>query len=469
MKKIISLIIAVVLAVSCLSVNVFAVIEFDGTSKTNQELWSAWLKEFKNFTADPANKADDMIKANHALTVGLAKNGQTAIGNTSADIGNFIGSMTEEICTTGRISDDTLTKFRNIFSEEGFQCDNEAFEQWYQDKFGKNYRPKAMINGKEGDYYIKTESSDGNYKYIYILKYSGAPLTVYKNNAGVQYFSGQDMGFFSYRCYTKTKYSTGEWGDWVAGNWYDNSSTTSFFALSNTVAVYSYDRINTTTNLPLNYWGDIIGGDPITDWDSLGDDFAEGEGEGLTADELGDLTDDLLQALLDNMPDLTTTNGILQAIYRKCCEISNKIGKQATNVYKQTLQGIQTSLDKVNAFCSEFWGKFTDTMQSLFVPADDFILDQIQDIQDEFDLKFAFKDSLHDICSLSIDAYKGAKTTAPVIDINLDSYGTQKIDMSFLDKHIDLIRAVICAFVYGSYAFTTYRKLPVYIKGGGEQ
>lgn len=475
MKKIISLIIAVALAVSCLSVNVFAVIEFDGTSKTNQELWSAWLKEFKDFTADPANKADDMIKANHALTVGLAKNGQTAIGNTSADIGDFLGSMTEEICTTGRISDDTLTKFRNIFSEEGFQCDNEAFEQWYQDKFGKNYRPKAMINGKEGDYYIKTESADGNYKYIYILKYSGAPLTVYKNNAGVQYFSGQDMGLFSYRCYTKIKYSTGEWGDWVKGNWYDNSSTTSIFALGNTVALYSYDRINTTTNLPLNYWGDIIGGDPITDWDSLGDDFAEGEGEGLTADELGDLTDDLLQALLDNMPDLTTTNGILQAIYRKCCEISNKIGKQATNVYKQTLQGIQTSLDKVNAFCSEFWGKFTDTMQSLFVPADDYLLDSLEDIQDEFSLKFAFAESLKKILTKCFDVYKAGGSKAPNVTFRITGLGflnsiiSHTIDLSDWDAYVKPIRAMVCVITYATFAWNTYRRIPAYVSGVGEQ
>ncbi len=463
MKKVIAVFIAVVMAVSCLSVNVFAVIEFDGTSKTNQELWSAWLKEFKDFTADPANKADDMIKANHALTVGLAKNGQTAIGNTSADIGDFIGSMTEEICTTGRISDDTLTKFRNIFTEEGFQCDNEAFEQWYQDKFGKNYRPKSMINGKEGDYYIKCETANGGFKYIYILKYSGKPLTVYKNNAGVQYFLGSDMGGFSYRCYTKSLYASGEWSDWQKGNWYDNSTTTSIFVLGDTSVSSSYDRINTTTNLPLNYWGDIIGGDPITDWDSLGDDFAEGEGEGLTADELGDLTDDLLQALLDNMPDLTTTNGILQAIYRKCCEISNKIGKQATNVYKQTLQGIQTSLDKVNAFCSSFWTDFSNSMQTLFIPEENYAADKYDALIETFNNKFGFASEIKseiDDCITLLDK-------PPVSTFSIH-YKSIKLDLSVFDSHIDLIRYCVAIPIYFGFFVRIYRKTPWYMQGGGE-
>lgn len=462
MKKIISLIIAVVMAVSCLSVNAMA-FEFGGSDRTRQEAIADWLEALHEFAKDPVNKADDIVKANHRFNIDMVALGY----EDNLDIINGITSGF--VPGYDKFNDEALNQLTELLNKYGVETPKQQFEDWYQEKYGKSYHAKAMINGKEGDYYIKTESADGNYKYIYILKYSGAPLTVYKNNAGVQYFSGQDMGLFSYRCYTKTKYSTGEWGDWVAGNWYDNSSTTSFFALGDMIAVHSYDRVNTTTNLPLNYWGDIIGGDPITDWDSLGDDFAEGEGAGLTPDEFDDFLNDLLNDLKNSMPDLTTVEGILQAIYRKCCSIDGKIGKQATNVYKQTLQGIQISLDKVNAFCSEFWGKFTDTMQSLFVPADDFIPDQIHDIQDEFDLKFAFKDSLHDICSLSIDAYKGAKITAPVIDINLDSYGIQKIDMSFLDKHIDLIRAVICAFVYGSYAFTTYRKLPVYIKGGGEQ
>ena len=473
-KKIIAVFMAVVLSVSCLSVNVFA-IDFDGSVKTQEELNKAWLEAFEDFLKDPVNKSDDMIKANHAFTVGFAGNYGNGVVNGIMDTSDFLDSVVTDIVDNGRISDDSLSKFRDIFSAAGYQLDNEGFEKWYQDTYGKNYRPKAMINGKEGDYYIKTESADGNYKYIYILKYSGAPLTVYKNNAGVQYFSGQDMGLFSYRCYTKIKYSTGEWGDWVAGNWYDNSSTTSFFALSNTVAVHSYDRINTTTNLPLNYWGDIIGGDPITDWDSLGDDFAEGEGEGLTADELGDLTDDLLQALLDNMPDLTTTNGILQAIYRKCCEISNKIGKQATNVYKQTLQGIQTSLDKVNAFCSEFWGKFTDTMQSLFVPADDYLLDSLEDIQDEFSLKFAFADSLKKILTKCFDVYKSGGTKAPTVTFHITGLGflnaiiSHTIDLSDWDEYVKPIRSMVCVITYATFAWNTYRRIPAYVSGVGEQ
>ena len=473
-KKIIAVFMAVLLAVSCLSVNVFA-IEFDGSVKTQEELNKAWLEAFDDFLKDPVNKADDMIKANQAFTVGFSENYGTGVINGIMDTSDFLDSVVTDIVDNGRISDDSLSKFRDIFTATGYQLDNEGFEKWYQDKFGKNYRPKSMINGKEGDYYIKCETFNGGFKYIYILKYSGKPLTVYKNNAGVQYFLGQDMGGFSYRCYTKTLYASGEWSDWVAGNWYDNSSTTSIFVLGDTSVSSSYDRINTTTNLPLNYWGDIIGGDPITDWDSLGDDFAEGEGEGLTADELGDLTDDLLQALLDNMPDLTTTNGILQAIYRKCCEISNKIGKTTTNVYKQTLQGIQTSLDKIASFCGDFWNKFADALQSLFVPSDNYLQDSLEDIQDEFSLKFAFAESLKKILTKCFDVYKAGGSKAPNVTFRITGLGflnsiiSHTIDLSDWDAYVKPIRAMVCVITYATFAWNTYRRIPAYVSGVGEQ
>lgn len=321
MNKIIAVITALIIALSACCVYAEA-FEFGGSDRTKQEALADWFEALKEFAKDPVNKADDIVKANYRLNVDMM-----ALGYE--DHVDFINGITSGLVPGyDKFNDEALNQLTELLNKYGIDTPKQQFEEWYQEKFGKSYHAKAMINGKEGDYYIKTESADGNYKYIYILKYSGAPLTVYKNNAGVQYFSGQDMGLFAYRCYTKTKYSTGEWGDWVAGNWYDNSSITSFFALSNTVAVHSYDRINTTTNLPLNYWGDIIGGDPITDWDSLGDDFAEGEGAGLTPDEFDDFLTDLLNDLMNSMPDLSTVEGILQAIYRKCCSIDGKMGRQ---------------------------------------------------------------------------------------------------------------------------------------------
>lgn len=470
MKKIISLIIAVALAVSCLSVNVMA-FEFDGSDRTKQEALSDWFEALQEFAKDPVNKADDMVNANHRLNVDMVALGYEDYYDY---LQGFTGGLLNDGGMIDKLNDATVNKLTDILNNYGINTPKQQFEDWYQNKYGKDYYKHNLTPyPTSSQYYLFYERYEGEEKLrVFIESYDGTPLTVKEDENG-KYFEGKELGTVVYKVYKKNikNKETGEWSEWFAIN---DDWSTGYVSQSkcylDEIFVRNGCPMNIRTNLPLNYWGDIIGGDPVTDWSVLGDDFvSEDIPEGLTPDEFNDFLSDLLNDLKNSMPDLTTVEGILQAIYRKCCEISSKIGKQATNVYKQTLQGIQTSLDKVNVFCSEFWGKFTDTMQSLFVPADNFIPDQIQDIQDEFDLKFAFKDSLHDICSLSIDAYKGAKTTAPVIDINLDSYGIQKIDMSYLDKHIDLIRAVICAFVYASYAFVTYRKLPVYIKGGGEQ
>ncbi len=453
MKKIISLIIAVVLAVSCLSVNALA-FEFGGSDRTRQEAFADWFEALQEFAKDPVNKADDMVKANGRLNVDMI-----ALGYE--DQLDYINGITSGFVPGyDKFNDEALNQLTELLNKYGIDTPKQQFEDWYREKYGKEYynREFPTENLKKNNYQFYIKSDCGSY-YRWVFFNSARTVFDVKdfNNSGHK---------FIYVADTTDGYYVTKYKDGSATYHGEYDCNGGYYGLDVNPNQYSSGKV-LDHNLPLNYWGGIL--EPSGNIDDIFDELGEGEGEGLTPDEFDDFLSDLLNDLKDSMPDLTTVEGILQAIYRKCCSIDGKIGKQATNVYKQTLQGIQTSLDKVNAFCSEFWGKFTDTIQSLFVPADDFIPDQIQDIQDEFDLKFAFKDSLYDICNLSIDAYKGAKTTAPVIDVNLDSYGTQKIDMFFLDKHIDLIRAVICAFVYGTYAFTTYRKLPVYIKGGGEQ
>ena len=340
-NKIIAVITALIIALSACCVRAEA-FEFGGSDRTRQEAFADWFEALKEFAKDPVNKADDMVKANHRFNIDMVALGY----EDNLDIINGITSGF--VPGYDKFNDEALNQLTELLNKYGVETPKQQFEEWYQEKYGKSYHAKAMINGKEGDYYIKCETANGGFKYIYILKYSGKPLTVYKNNAGVQYFLGQDMGGFSYRCYTKTLYASGEWSDWVAGNWYDNSSTTSIFVLGDTSVSSSYDRINTTTNLPLNYWGDIIGGDPITDWDSLGDDFAEGEGAGLTPDEFDDFLTDLLNDLKDSMPDLTTVEGILQAIYRKCCSIDGKMNKQDKSNIKSLIDAAVVSLSTSN-------------------------------------------------------------------------------------------------------------------------
>ena len=163
------------------------------------------------------------------------------------------------------------------------------------------------------------------------------------------------------------------------------------------------------------------------------------------------------------MPDLTTTNGILQAIYRKCCEISNKIVKTTTNVYKQTLQGIQTSLDKVNSFCSSFWTDFSNSMQSLFIPEENYASDKYDELIETFNNKFGFASEIKseiDDCITLLDK-------PPVSTFSIH-YKSIKLDLSVFDSHIDLIRYCVAIPIYFGFFVRIYRKTPWYMQGGGE-
>lgn len=466
-KKIIAVFMAVLLAVSACCVNVFA-IEFDGTTKTNEELWKKWYIVFDDFLNDPVSKADDMVKANEALTVGLARNGQTAIGNTSADIGYFMGSLTEEICKTGRISDETVTKFRNIFSEQGYQIDNDAFEKWYNERYGKTYF-KSFGDVKFG------EIDELKKEYQYWYKYEDSLST------GIVVFNSPETVFTTEKLYGKKTVGIWQatsgvqvfrWKSSYNPNDQGFHKNISFVPRGNYfMEQYGSSTFITDTNMPLNEWGDIFDGTGLDDFFS---DVTE-EGPGLTAEELSDLTDDLLQALLDNMPDLTTTEGILQAIYRKCCEISNKIGKSASNVYNVALQGIQSTLDKIASFCSEYWNKFSDFMQSLFVPQSGYIQDTLDDIQAEWDLKFAFADSLKNIITKCFDVYKAGGTKAPTVKFHITGLGflnaiiSHTIDLSDWDEYVKPIRSMVCVITYVTFAWNTYRRIPAYVSGVGEQ
>ena len=83
--------------------------------------------------------------------------------------------------------------------------------------------------------------------------------------------------------------------------------------------------------------------------------------------------------------------------------------------------------------------------------------------------KFSFVAGLSDLCNNALSSY--SKTTeSPVIKFKMEGVLLeQKINLKVFDDYIDEMRYIIAAFVYVSFAFNTYRRIPSYINNGGER
>jgi len=446
-KKILAVFMAVVMAVSCLSVNALA-FDFGGSERTKQEAFEDWFEALREFAKDPVNKADDMIKANHRFNTDMVALGYEDYYDY---LQGFTGGLLNDGGVSAVINDATVNKFTDILNNYGIDTPKQQFEDWYREKYGKEYykRDFPIENLKKNNYQYYIKSDCGNF-YQWVFFNSTRTVFDVENSSGYKFIHVTDVtdGYYvsKYKDGSSTNHSE-----------YDPSG---YYGLDVNPYQYSSGKV-LDHNLPLNYWGDIL--EPSGNIDDIFDEFGEGEGEGLTADEFDDLLNDLLQELLDNMPDLTTVEGILQAIYRKCCEISNKIGKTTTNVYKQTLQGIQTSLDNINAFCSSFWTDFSNSMQTLFIPEENYAADQYDALIETFNNKFGFASDIKseiDDCITLLDK-------PPVSTFSIH-YKSIKLDLSVFDSHIDLIRYCIAIPIYFVFIVRIYRKTPWYMQGGGE-
>lgn len=81
--------------------------------------------------------------------------------------------------------------------------------------------------------------------------------------------------------------------------------------------------------------------------------------------------------------------------------------------------------------------------------------------------KFSFISEIKNFVQYAIDSYANTDNS-PIITIDLFNH-QHTIDFSAFDDSITLIQWVIAAFVYLSYAFATFRKIPGYINGGDNQ
>ena len=212
-----------------------------------------------------------------------------------------------------------------------------------------------------------------------------------------------------------------------------------------------------------------------------------------TDKELEDLLNKILEQLELQQPDLSSIEGLLRAIYNRLgtldsdndnallsqilaainsLELSGgEIGDNSGII--SVLEDIKNSLVFNNGdglgFLSEQLKEIIDNQLTV----DDFAIDEdLYNNNDEIlklrlQQKFSFITSLKNLVIYTFNSYSNSPVN-PEFSVNYDGK-EYSWDFSFLNQYIDSFRFLIAAFIYISYAFHTYRKIPSYINGGDNE
>lgn len=212
----------------------------------------------------------------------------------------------------------------------------------------------------------------------------------------------------------------------------------------------------------------------------------------MSDDDLIDFLDKLLEDLRLSYPDLSTLEGLLNAILAKLGTLDSDNDNELLMQILAAIQSLKNSGETADN--SELLKTLEDLKNSLVFKDDEktaslaemlntLVQNQVRrsDITIDSSLynqryalieakllgKFSFISEIKNFVQYAIDCYSNTENS-PTITIDLFNH-QHIIDFSAFDDSINLIRWVIAAFIYLSYAFATFRKIPSYINGGDNQ
>lgn len=471
-KHFFSVILAVLLSFSILCINVSA-FDFDGDTRTHKDIYSDWFNNIKDFCTGQKDY-ESFVNGNLRFQTDIVAS--CLYPGSSEELYDRVNSLQEQLrtayeSTDNKVDDSFLRIFGEVVEGVGLVDFRQQFEQWYQDKYGKEYGKHELpfdriddLKDFTGNYYIYSHNQ--GYEYKIFFSYNGSAITVSETAQGYQYFMGTQLGSIHYRSYTRTQYYDGSWSDWQGGKDYTGGVSGKYYL--NLDGLSGTSMTVDSTNLPLKFGDDVTGGDPVTDWDSeLGGELVA---PSITLPEIGDLLTDLDEDLKNSDTDTDNPN---KGVEKKITQLTNKLHNDLSKVIDYLKKILDKLIEFFNKFIDNFdnfFDRLDEFFQSVFVPQDDYFNNAIMDIKAEFDEAFSFAGDLRLIVDSCINSYKSGGTRAPEIEISVDGYGSpRKLDFSIFDKSISLVRSVICAICYASFALSTYRRIPLYISGGGDK
>lgn len=205
--------------------------------------------------------------------------------------------------------------------------------------------------------------------------------------------------------------------------------------------------------------------------------------------------EDLLKKILNEMeleqPDLSSIEGILKALYAK-------LGTLDSDDDVPTLSLINSAINTLVAENKESNETIIEKLENLKLETDNqAVLDKLNEIYPQYDYdtdisrteelkilfltKWAFVEELKTLIDRFMSSYE-QKSSLGTMDnvihvkyhpsngsfgnVILNYNGAYDIRFDIFEPYLPTVRGLIAAFIYLSYAFNTYRKIPSYIRGG---
>lgn len=323
-----------------------------------------------------------------------------------------------------------------------------AILKHYGDYNGKKY-VAAIYYGQKGELYNYHSNKDGGVQYVqFSLPYEKA---IYYDRFSDEIRTDNNANIISATYY----YDNPSWA--MLGNWVPRNGT------GTTDGIVS--------DLPDK---------PAPSFDDMPDN------------DLIDFLDKLLEDLRLSYPDLSTLEGLLNAILAKLGTLDSDNDNELLIQILAAIQALKNNgeladnselLNTLEKLKNALVFKDGDKVSSLAELLNTLVQNQVRrsDITIDPKLynqryalieakllgKFSFISEIKNFVQYAIDSYSNTENS-PTIKIDLFNY-QHTIDFSVFDGSINLIRWIVAAFVYLSYAFSTFRKIPSYINGGDNQ
>ena len=236
--------------------------------------------------------------------------------------------------------------------------------------------------------------------------------------------------------------------------------------------------------------------------DDVYTDVSDYDFDDVPVPDLEELIKNILEELERQQPDLSSIEGLLKAIYNRlgtldsdndnallsqilaainALEINsgdnnNGNSDSGSNGYSDlisVLEDIKNSLVFNNGedidTLSEQLRILIDSQLTVgdFVIDDDLYNTNLEILKLHLQQKFSFVSALKNLVDYAFNAYQNS-SDKPRINFSLNSK-EYHVDIDVLSEDLLFIRFVIAAFIYISYAYHTYRKIPSYINGGDNE
>lgn len=346
----------------------------------------------------------------------------------------------------------------------------------FADKITTNVRQGLRgLGGDIDDNTITTDNVDmqGCGAALYIPNYGGKEYCIEYMSYGEFYYEGEQLYYHTHGVCKRTLKSYG--GSPQTSDYYQDG-----FAKYNSDYIYYGDW---------RYSDGSSADDKTTPTQSIiqGIDTSQ-----LTDQELIDLLQDMVNKLKLQFPDLSTIEGLLASIYNRLGTLDSDNDNELLSQILTAIQALQTSggggdnTELINAL-NEIKNKLVfgegDNISSLAellktlidnqLIADDFVIDEDAYNQRGEVLKlrllgkFGFIESLKSLISYMMNSYSSS-SELPTLTLKIFDTSAE-MDFSWLTEHLPLFQAILAAYIYISYAFHTYRKIPSYINGGDNE